>query len=200
MLSYIERKNPFGAIEAYRRAFGSNAQDTNLIIKVTNLDRFPQHKEQLEEAVRSVSGILMDGYLDRQDLNGLFHVIDAYVSLHRSEAFGFTIAEAMYIGKPAIATAYSSTQDYMNITNSYPVEYRLIELKEDYGPYKKGGVWADPDLDHAAAQMRRVFENYDEAVRKGKRAADDIKRRYGSETMGQKIIERLEIISSFTNT
>lgn len=196
MFSVIERKNPFGVIEAYRRAFGSHSPDTKLVIKVTNLDQFPQHQEPLEQAIKSVAGILIDGYLDRNALNGLFYAVDAYVSLHRSEGFGMTMAEAMSLGKPTIATAYSANTDFMNVTNSYPVGYRLIELKEDYGPYKKGQVWADPDLDHAARQMRRVFENPDEALKVGARAAADIQHLYSSEVIAQKIIRRLNIISS----
>jgi len=198
MLSYIERKNPFGLIEAYRGAFGPKAQDTQLVIKVANLDQFPQHRGPLEEAIRSVSGILIDGYLDRKELDGLFHLVDAYVSLYRSEGFGLTIAEAMCIGKPTIATAYSSVQDYMTPANSYPVGYRLIELEEDYGPYKKGGVWADPDLDHAAAQMRRVFENPDKAARIGRQAALDMQRMYSGEVIAQKVINRLNKIISWS--
>jgi glycosyltransferase involved in cell wall biosynthesis len=186
-------------IEAYQRAFGPDFGDTALVIKVTKLDQFPEHREPLEQAVASVSGILIDGYLDRSELDGLFNACDVYVSLHRSEGFGMTIAEAMSLGKPVIATDYAGNTDYMNVSNSYPVEYRLIELEQDYGPYKKGQVWADPDLDHAAAQMRCVFENHDEAMRKGKRAAADIKHWYGSEAMARKIIERLKIIASFSD-
>jgi glycosyltransferase involved in cell wall biosynthesis len=200
MLSVIERKNPFGVIQAYQRAFGPDFSDTALVIKIAKLDAFPEYRESLERAIASVSGILIDGYLDRPELDGLFNVSDAYVSLHRSEGFGMTIAEAMCLGKPVIATAYAGNVDYMNVSNSYPVEYRLIELEQDYGPYKKGTFWADPDLDHAAAQMRHVLKNYDEATRKGERAADDIKNWYGAEAMGRKIIKRLEVISSFTNT
>jgi glycosyltransferase involved in cell wall biosynthesis len=196
MLSFIERKNPWGAIQAYQRAFGPDFKDTSLIIKVTNLDQFPQHREPLQQAVASVAGILMDGYLERAELDGLFNLCDAYVSLHRSEGFGMTIAEAMHLGKPVIATDYSGNADYMNVTNSYPVGYRLVELEQDHGPYKKGQVWADPDLDHAAEQMRRAFENQDEGRRKGRRAAADIERWYGSEAMAQKIIERFEVIAA----
>jgi glycosyltransferase involved in cell wall biosynthesis len=196
MLSFIERKNPFGVIEAYRRAFGYHSSDTTLVIKVTNLDQFPQHREPLEQAIKSVSGILLDGYLDRNVLNGLFHITDAYVSLHRSEGFGMTIAEAMYLGKPTIATAYSSNIDFMNVANSYPVGYQLVELEQDYGPYKKGQVWADPDLDQAAANMRQVFEHPSEALRIGARAATDIQRMYSSEAIAEKITTRLQMISS----
>jgi glycosyltransferase involved in cell wall biosynthesis len=104
----------------------------------------------------------------------------------------------MCIGKPTIATAYSSTQDYMNLANSYPVRYRLIELKEDHGPYKKGGVWADPDLDHAATQMRRAFENPEEVRRIGQQAASDIQHLYSGEVLARKIISRLNVISSWS--
>ncbi len=196
MLSFIERKNPYGVIEAYRRAFGPDFAGTTLVIKVTRLEQFPEHQARLRQAVAAVSGILLDSYLERPELDGLFNVCDAFVSLHRSEGFGLTMAEAMSMGKPVIATDYSANTDFMDVNNSYLVQYRLIELEQDYGPYQKGAVWADPDLDHAAAQMRHVFEHYDEAQRKGERAAADIERLYGRQAMARKIIQRLKISST----
>ena len=195
MYSFFERKNPLGVIEAYRRAFGRQGADTHLALKVTNLDKFPKYQDLLKEGVASVGGTLIDNYLDREVLNGLFHVSDAYVSLHRSEGFGLTLAEAMYLGKPVIATAYSANVDFMNVTNSYPVGYNLVELDLDYGPYKRGQVWAEPDLDHAAAQMRRVVADPEEVVRIGARAMADIDRLYGQQAVAQKIINRLRTIS-----
>lgn len=191
VLSVFERKNPLGLIEAYRRAFGPDSQDTTLVLKVTRLDQEPRYRKQLEQAVTSVSGILIDQHMKRQELDGLFHACDAYVSLHRSEGFGMTMAEAMYLGKPVIATAYSGNMDFMNVGNSYPVDYHLVDLERDYGPYQKGALWADPDLDHAAAQMQRVFTDREEAFRKGTRAAADIRSLYSSEVVSRRIIERL---------
>jgi glycosyltransferase involved in cell wall biosynthesis len=128
-------------------------------------------------------------------LDGLFSVCDAYVSLHRSEGFGITAAEAMCMGKPVIATDYAGNTDFMNVSNSYPVAYRLIELEQDHGPYKKGEFWADPDLDHAAEQMRRVFTEREQALRKGQRASSDMARWYGRQATARKMIERLQIIN-----
>lgn len=196
MFSFIERKNPFGLIEAYRRAFGEQAKETQLVIKVNNLEQFPQHQAALAQGIKSISGILLDNYLDREDLNGLFHLADAYISLHRSEGFGMTMAEAMNLGKPTIATAYSANTDFMTVTNSYQVGYQLVELQETYGPYQKGQVWAEPDLDHAAAQMRRVVENPVEASCLGAQAAADIQRLYSSQAIAQKMIQRLEAIAA----
>jgi glycosyltransferase involved in cell wall biosynthesis len=191
MLSVVQRKNPYGLVEAYRRAFGPDFGETQLVIKVTKLGQYPEHAARLREAVSAVDGILLDRYLDRPDLDGLFNACDVYVSLHRSEGFGMTLAEAMCMAKPVIATDYGGNTDFMNVVNSYPVAYRLVELQQDHPPYQKGQLWADPDLDHAATQMRTVLEDYPEAQRKGQRAASDIRRWYGREAMAHKMIERL---------
>ncbi|RDH50366.1 hypothetical protein CA946_06585, partial [Fischerella thermalis 111/344/542] len=59
------------------------------------------------------------------------------------------MAEAMYYGKPVIATAYSANLEFMNINNSFLVKYSVVKITEDHGPYKKGNFWAEPDIDHA---------------------------------------------------
>ena len=43
---------------------------------------------------------LLDRYLDADEKNRLIASCDCYVSLHRSEGFGITMAEAMLLGKP----------------------------------------------------------------------------------------------------
>ena len=60
---------------------------------------------------------------------------DCYVSLHRSEGFGLTMAEAMYFGRPVIATGYSGNLDFMTEENSYLVPHTLVEIGPDANPY-----------------------------------------------------------------
>src|SRR5262249_9150038 len=84
---------------------------------------------------------------------------DCYVSLHRSEGFGLGLAESMYLGKPVIGTNWSGNTDFMNADNSCPVRYQLVPLESDYGPYKRGQHWAEPDIDHAVWYMQRVVED-----------------------------------------
>jgi glycosyltransferase involved in cell wall biosynthesis len=76
---------------------------------------------------------------------------DLYVSLHRSEGFGYTMAEAMWLGVPVVATGYSGNMDFMSESNSYPVRYRETVVRENDCPFQLGTVWAEPDIGHAAA-------------------------------------------------
>ncbi len=155
-LSQAERKNPMGLIAAFRQAF-EDRRDALLVIKTINAEHAPEKAALLKELAGDSNVRFMDGHISRQEMTGLVASFDSFVSLHRSEGFGIGMAQAMYLGKPVIATGYSGNMDFMNHHNSYLVRYRLAELEQDYGPYEKGNVWADPDLEHAAELMRLVF-------------------------------------------
>ena len=112
-LSASERKNPVGALEAYRRAFGSSTEEAYLVIKLSNSRQSPAIRDMLEQKIRGDSRIiLIDAYLERPYLNALINHCDCLLSLHRAEGFGLPIAEAMYMGKPAIATGWSANMDF----------------------------------------------------------------------------------------
>ena len=194
--SIFERKNPLATIEAFKKAFNSNNnEDVLLIIKFKNADHFPTQRDQLLSAIGSEPSIkVIDGFLTKDALYGLIYSCNCYVSLHRSEGFGLTMAEAMFYGKPVIATGYSSNLEFMNVGNSFLVKYNLITLTEDFGPYKKGNIWADADVDHAAQLMRYVFENYEQALQVGARAAYEVKSLLSPQAIGNKIKNRLEFI------
>jgi glycosyltransferase involved in cell wall biosynthesis len=194
MHSYIERKNPRAVIDAYRQAFGAHARQTQLVIKVRHLEEYPDAAAELCADLESVGGTLIRRSMNRLELNTLFAACDGYVSLHRCEGFGLTMAEAMALGKPVVATGYSGNMDYMSDANSYPVRYRLIELDRDHGPYRRGTYWAHPDIDHAAELMRQIVEQRSDARQRAITAAVDIERWYGSQAAGQSVIERLKRI------
>ena len=198
--SRIERKNPFATIAAFKQAFGESNQEVLLLIKSCNSEYFTEQREFLNSAIGNCQSIKhIDGYLSKTQVNALLYNSDCYVSLHRCEGFGLTMAEAMFFGKPAIATAYSSNTEFMNVGNSFLVKYKLEEIKADLGPYKKGNAWASPDIEHAANLMRYVFNNYQEAKQIGARGAAEIKSLLSPKAMGNKIKARLEYIGNITN-
>ncbi|MBD1830176.1 glycosyltransferase [Microcoleus vaginatus GB1-A2] len=197
--SRIERKNPLATIEAFKQAFGEDDR-VLLIIKSSNSNKFPEAQASLNSAIANNSNIKhLDGYLAKNEINGLLYNCDCYLSLHRCEGFGLTMAEAMFYGKPVIATGYSSNAEFMNVGNSYLVKYKLIPIEKDCGPYKKGNVWAEADVEHAADLMRYVFNNYRDAQQIGAIAAEEIKTLLNPQVTGNKIRKRLEYIAEITD-
>jgi len=143
-----------------------------LLIKASSADRMGNRTrlQRLRRAIDRHPNIeVRVADLNRSGVYGLISACDGYVSLHRSEGFGYTCAEAMAYGKPVIATGYSGNMQFMNEANSYPVRYREVEAKVQDGPFVRGSLWAEPDVDHAAELMRRVYENRDEAIARGER-------------------------------
>lgn len=136
----------------------------------------------------------IDGYLDRDEVMSLLSSLDSYVSLHRSEGFGISMAQAMYLKKPVIATGYSGNMEFMNQNNSFLVRYQLAEIQENHGPYTKGQYWAEPDVEHAAELMRSVFDNQTHAQKIAERAAADITAKMLPEVTGAAMKERLLLL------
>jgi glycosyltransferase involved in cell wall biosynthesis/SAM-dependent methyltransferase len=189
--SVFERKNPLALVEAFEQAFpeGSGA---SLVLKSINSEHHPEEHARLIEAAKGHRDIhVIDRYVRAAEKNAMFAGCDCYVSLHRSEGFGNTLAEAMYLGKPVIATGYSGNMEFMTPQNSYPVEYTLRPIGDDAGPYPATGEWAEPDVGHAARLMRHVFEDQEEAGERGLRAAEDLRRNHSVEAVGRAMAERI---------
>ena len=190
--SVMNRKNPQGLVEAFKRAF-SPGEGPQLVIKSINGDARPSSLEQLKVAALGREDIhIVDRYVSAREKTALMAGCDCYVSLHRSEGFGFTPAEAMVLGRPVIATGFSGTVDFMSNANSYLVDYTMTEVGPGSPPYPPHGMWAEPDLDHAAALMRHVWENPDEARARGERARRDVERLLSPEAIGKAMRARLE--------
>ncbi|HYC60712.1 MAG TPA: glycosyltransferase, partial [Thermoanaerobaculia bacterium] len=144
--SVFRRKNPLAVVAAFRQAF-ADRPEVVLYIKTTNAERHAAEDEELRIAAAGRSNIVIrDGYVSSDDYFSMLDSCDCYVSLHRSEGFGLTVAEAMALGKPVITTAYSSTLEFANESNSYLVPARLTEVGENAAPYPPGSRWAEPDV------------------------------------------------------
>jgi glycosyltransferase involved in cell wall biosynthesis len=194
--STIQRKNPVGLIDAFQRAFAPG-EGPQLVIKTINgVHRY----EALDEVLAAAGGRpdihVVDRSLSGAERDALVAGCDCYVSLHRSEGFGLTLAECMALGKPVIGTAFSATTDFMTEDNSYPVGYELTRVGADCEIYPPDGTWAEPDVDQAAGHMRSVIENPGEARAKGERARARIEELYSPLAVGALIRARLEEIAA----
>jgi glycosyltransferase involved in cell wall biosynthesis len=191
-LSTVQRKNPVGLIEAFKRAFAPG-EGPQLLIKTINGPLRPLSEEEvLWEAHGREDVHVIDRSLSGDELDGLMAGCDCYVSLHRAEGFGLTLAEAMAIGKPTIATGYSGNVDFMNEQNSYLVDYEIARVGPECEIYPPDGEWAQPSVEHAARRMREVYTVREEAARRGARAAEDVARELSPEATGAAMRARLQ--------
>ena len=189
--SVFKRKNPLGLVEAFCRAF-EPGEGPSLVIKSIGGENFGDERQALTDAVAGRPEIqLIEDMVSKEMKNAMIASCDCYVSLHRSEGLGLTMGEAMYFGKPVIATAYSGNLDFMTEENSYLVPFSMVEIGPDAGPYPADKEWAEPDLDQAAALMREVVENPRVAAERGTRAAEDIRRTHSPEAAGEMIKVRM---------
>jgi len=192
--SVMERKNPLGAVDAFRRAFPDDS-NAALLIKAGHAGRHRREYADLAGQLRGTPNVyLTDRMLPRPRVNGLLAACDAVVSLHRSEGFGLILAEAMYLGKPVVATGWSGNMDFMTSANSCPVAYELVTLARTYGPYRAGQQWADPDIDDAARLMRRVFDDAEFRTEISTRARDTIRSQFSPAAAGARYRDRLAIV------
>ncbi len=192
--STAARKNPVGLVEAFKRAFppGSGAK---LVVKSINAQNLPHEHDRVVLAAGEHPDItLIDAYVSAGEKNAMIAACDCYVSLHRSEGFGLTAAEAMLLGKPVIATRYGGTLEFMNDANSHLVEWRPTQVGEGAHPYPANGVWADPDLDQAAALMREVMADPKSARERGERARSEMIERHSPRAAGESMRARLRTI------
>ena len=193
-LSVFERKNPAGLVEAFTTAF-KPGEGPRLVIKTINGDKRVREMEKLKYAVRGRTDIiLVDRYFSAIETATLTSLTDCYVSLHRSEGFGLTIAEAMALGKPAIGTAYSGNLDFMTPENSYLCPARRSEVGPGCEPYPAESHWSEPSVAAAAELLRRVYERREEAVARGARAAADMRSTHSPAVAGRIISDRLSVI------
>ncbi|MEN1989123.1 glycosyltransferase [Paenibacillus hubeiensis] len=194
--SFQERKNPKASIRSFQRAFSPDDLSVGLVVKVNGIGYAEKDREELHEIIGEYKNIyLIEETLTRNDTNALISVTNSYISLHRSEGFGLGLAEAMYLGKPVVGTGWSSNTDFMNHHNSCIVDYTLINLKQDYGPYKTSQFWAEPDVEHASQYMRKLYEDrnfYEQISLKGEVY---IKEHYSPRAIGSLIQRRLDYIS-----
>jgi glycosyltransferase involved in cell wall biosynthesis len=195
-LSTIQRKNPVGLIEAFKRAFAPG-EGPRLLIKTINAPLRPLSEEEVLWAADGRADIhVLDRSLSGEELAGLMAACDCYASLHRAEGFGLTLAEAMAIAKPVIATRYSGNVDFMDDENSYLVDCEIGRVGPECEIYPPEGEWAEPSVEHAARLMREVYEGRDEAARRAARAAQDIARTLSPQTTGAAMRERLRTLAA----
>lgn len=157
--SYGARKNPTAAVNAFQAAFGSAQRDVELVVKTRGTDDRGLRQWLLRAAAADRRIKVIDRTVDRMRMNELMASCDAFVSLHRSEGFGFGAAEALAAGKAVVATDYGGTTDFITPETGYPVDYVLEPVQPGQYVACEGQVWASARQEAAVAALRSIYRD-----------------------------------------
>jgi len=198
--SILERKNPLGAVEAFQEAFPRGDDKVGLVIKTRNVAQIgpASDRKHWEATVKRVEKdrriLVIDETLPDDALAGLYSVTDCYVSLHRSEGFGYGPAEALYWGKPVVVTAFSGVCDFCTESTAKLVDYELSAVEPGQYPYvgsERAHFWAQPNLKTASRHMRMLYENPQAGIELGSKGQALIRDRYSTRALSGRYAARL---------
>jgi glycosyltransferase involved in cell wall biosynthesis len=194
VLSVPQRKNPAGLLAAFAQVARESWRPVHLLMKVNHTEANPAFTAELQRRCAGLPVTLLTGTLSRGQLDGLTAACDAYVSLHRSEGLGLPLIEAMYLGKPVIATGYGGVTDFLDEETGFVVRHGMTALERPQGPYPAGAVWAEPDLAHAAALMLALAAAPEAAAPQVAAARQRVLDLYGPEAAARRFRCELERI------
>ena len=154
--SYLARKNPHALVRAFDRS-GLAGAGWRLVLKTKHLlAAEPDGRALLEAIDRSGGTLLLNRTMNAEDAFALLDMADIYASPHASEGFGLTIAEAMALGKPVVASDFGGSTDFLDESCGFPVRCTPWQLEEDDGAYPRGTTWGWIDEDRLAEVLVTV--------------------------------------------
>ena len=164
--SFPARKNVRAAVTAFRRAFPSG-HPAALTVKVRGTAGAEDRAWLASQVAEDRRIRVVDATLPWGEVEELVRACDVFVSLHRSEGFGFGAAEALAHGKAVVATDYGGTADFVTPVTGYPVDRRLVDVRRGEYPGWKSQRWADPSVEHAAETLVAIDRDRDAAAARG---------------------------------
>ncbi|MCU1621240.1 MAG: hypothetical protein JWL79_85 [Frankiales bacterium] len=199
MHSWPQRKNPLGVLEVFQAAF-SGDEDVRLLMRVRNGHNIGEVDsdrdgvgESLLEIAEQDERVLVDiQERDYAETLSLIAESDCHISLHRSEGFGYSVAEALAVGTPVITSDYGGTSEFANGDNAWLVPCCERYLREgDYYLAPPGAVWGEPDLEVAISLLRRLRNADDDVTKKAARGKEMAAEAFSVATMATRYADRL---------
>jgi glycosyltransferase involved in cell wall biosynthesis len=194
--SYGARKNPTAAVNAFQVAFAPTQRDVELVIKMRGTHDHGLRRWLLRAAAADRRIMVIDRTLDRLRMNELMAGCDVFMSLHRSEGFGFGAAEALAAGKSVVATDYGGTTDFITPATGYPVEYVLEPVRPGEYFETEGQVWATARQDAAVTALRAIHADPAEADARARRGFALLQKQHALPVAGAEIARLLRALGA----
>lgn len=189
-----ERKCPWQLLEAFNQTFRAS-EPVRLVVKILNRDPRVSMTEEIRRLGLRDSGgrisYLLNLEFPNHQLGMLYRSADCYVAPSRGEGWNMPLCEAMACGLPAIATDWGAHQEFFDESIGYPLRVKGKVPARGPNPYYRGARWADPDFDHLRHLLRHVYENREEAARRGRAASAAVRSRWSWAAACRRMAERL---------
>jgi glycosyltransferase involved in cell wall biosynthesis len=182
-----------GAWAVFEKEYPKEWENCELIFKTTQQTKeerlvpFPAHHVKVETHDYTIDELIR-----------LYHSAHAFLFPTMGEGFGLTLAEAMSTGLPCVYTPWSGPNDFISEREGYPLRFNMketatIKLENDgtRHPYHTT-TSVSVDIKHLARRMAQVYADYDEALARGRRAAERIRRDITWEKSARSFIEIVE--------
>jgi glycosyltransferase involved in cell wall biosynthesis len=174
-------------VHAYQRAFAGRG-DTLLVLKTSPHDQTVAGvpvagpaapgttawalAHLLRETPSPAPVRLVTRTLPEAEVQALHARGDCYVSLCRSEGWGIPPFDAAARGTPVVITGFGGHLEYLDADSAFLVDYDLVPVDDPLGgrSYTPDQRWAQPSVEHAAEQLRRVLAHPSEAAARAERA------------------------------
>lgn len=178
-----DRKNWQDLVVAFTSEFADN-EPVELWIKNTN--GYWNSTSFKDERIKIINRMY-----SFEEIQKLYAYFDCFVFPSHAEGSGLPPREAMGTGLPVILTNWSGLTEIANPDFSYPLTPVAIDIPDVRGP-EQPGFMARIDVSELMYQMRYVYEHYDEASGKGKKASEFIHKEYNWDTCAYDMIRKLE--------
>lgn len=200
----LERKNPRATLEAFHRMVEARPErNCVLALRVEGAsERADEYQELRRLAARTnketVVGTvaLLAGKMTDGEFKNLLWSADSVVSLHRSRGFGQILAEAMFLAKPVVATAYSGNLEFMTAETACLVAAETVPVPPGVCPPDERQRWAEADLAQATDHMLRLLEDRRYGRDLGARAGRQVRTRLSCRAVGLCYLDRLGTIGT----
>ena len=197
------RKGWDALLAAWCEAFAPH-DDVTLVLKAWSTSRGVTTGDIQGEIVAFVRGlghdpaaiadlVLVPDLLAPERMPALYAACDAVVAPTRGEGWGRPLVEAMAMGRPVIATAWSGPAAFVDQRVGWPVGYDLVPVSPAAAaevPVFAGHRWAEPRVDELAAAMRHAHARPDEAAARGHAARARVQR-FDHRRVARVALERL---------
>jgi glycosyltransferase involved in cell wall biosynthesis len=92
------------------------------------------------------------------------------------------LAEAMWLGRPIVATGWSGVLQLIDGSHAMLVRFKKVPVRSGEYPWAPVGAnWAEPDLDHAAECLRRLAAGRDLRAELGRLSLEKARREFDLE-------------------